>query len=252
MGVRPLPRSQYPIRCGLTFTSSPVVDGDFVRELPELELSAGNVAKGIDTLIVSHTLDEASMFVPRTVNSGVIDSVIDHYFSSYSPTANAIKERYLSSPSYKDDRARMRDLYQFMTFTCHARWIAEHFPGKTYSMQYSRNGGLHGSDIMADFYPGIKPGFTAYLSGMNDKNIASFAPSFQAYLLSHARTGDPNTFKAADAPLWPKVTMGSTMTNVLNVTDKAQPYELVADEVTKAEDCDFWKEQLAAMTKELA
>jgi carboxylesterase type B len=185
------------------------------------------------------------MFVPAKVEEKDIKGVIDHYFGTSAPAASAITKQYAS---ITDPKARIKSLFQFSTFTCHSRFISEGFKGKTYNLQYARGTGIHGSDIAADFYnPG---GFSqSSLSTFGDRTFGTFAATFQSYLTSHARSGDPNKFREKGAIEWPIVTLGSTLGNVLNATDKG--FELVSDQKTKAEDCDFWKDVVAGMTSGL-
>lgn len=215
----------------------PAVDGDYVRQEASLELTAGNVAKNVESIINSHVLDEAQLFVPATVNESVIDAVLQHYFASSPTTIAAIKKHYAA---IADPKARIKQIYQFSTFSSHNRFITEAYPGKTYNMQYSRGTGIHGSDIPADFY---KPGI------FDSKAAKKIGSQFQAYLLSHARTGDPNKERDAATVEWPKVRIGPTLAPVLNVTDSG--FALIEDPATKKADSEFWRETLAAFTQEL-
>jgi hypothetical protein len=68
--------------------------------------------------------------------------------------------------------------------------------------------------------------------------LAALAPKCQAYLVSHARLGDPNKFKAVGTIEWPKVTSGPTFRNVLNVIDDG--FVLISDAANTEADCGFW------------
>lgn len=203
----------------------------------------GNVAPGIESIINSHVIDEAAMFVPSTVDDATVNAVLDHYFGT-SPEARAAIAKKFSTIS--NAKARIKSLYQFATFTCSNRFISEGFPGKTYNLQYSRGSGFHGSDISADFYM-PKSGFD--FSTLTDRTFGTFATTFQAYLLSLSRTGNPNTLREKGSIEWPVVTMGPTLTGVMNATDHG--FELIADEKTREDDCGFWKDVLAGMTSSL-
>jgi carboxylesterase type B len=186
------------------------------------------------------------MFVPPKVEEKDILATVNHYFGTSPEAAAAVTKQYASIPDLK---ARIKAFFQFSTFTCHNRFISEGLKGKTYNLQYSRGSGIHGSDIGADFY-NKDAGFSASsLSTMGDRTFGTFAATFQSYLTSHARSGDPNKFRETGAIEWPLVTMGPVFGNVLNATDKG--FELVSDQKTKAEDCDFWKDVLAGMTSSL-
>jgi hypothetical protein len=203
----------------------------------------GNVVPGIKSIINSHVIDEAAMFTPSTVDEAVINAVLDQYFGTSPATKSAILAKYSTIPNAK---ARIKSLYQFSTFTCSNRFISEGFPGKTYNLQYSRGTGIHGSDIAADFYI-PKTGFD--FATLTDRTFGTFATTFQSYLLSHARTGSPNTLREKGSIEWPHATMGPTITGVMNATDRG--FELIADETTREEDCGFWKDVLAGMTSSM-
>jgi hypothetical protein len=205
---------------------------------------AGNVAPGIESIINSHVIDEAAMFVPSTVDDTTINAVLDYYFAT-SPEAKAAIVKKFSTIS--NAKARLKSLYQFSTFTCSNRFISEGFPGKTYNLQYSRGTGIHGSDIAADFYMPKSGLDLMTLTG--DRTFSTFATTFQAYLLSLSRTGNPNTLREKGSIEWPVVKMGPTLTGVMNATDHG--FELIADEKTREEDCGFWKDVLAGMTSGL-
>jgi hypothetical protein len=243
----------------LISTNRPAADGDFVRQVPELEMAsgmydqaieythvlmiAGNIAPGIESIINSHVIDEGQMFVPAKVEEKDITAVINHYFGTSPATAAAITKRYAPIPDLK---ARIKSLFQFSTFTCHSRFISEGFKGKTYNLQYARGSGFHGSDINTDFY---NKDTQSFLSTLMDPTFGTFATTFQTYLLSHARTGDPNKLREKGSIEWPLVNWGPVLGNVLNATDKG--FELISDQVTKAEDCDLWRDVVAGMTSSL-
>jgi hypothetical protein len=203
----------------------------------------GNIAPGIESIINSHVIDEGKMFVPAKVEEKDITAVISHYFGTSPATASAITKRYSSIPDLK---ARIKSLFQFSTFTCHSRFISEGFKGKTYNLQYARGSGLHGSDIGADFY---NKDTESFLSKLGDPTFGSFATTFQTYLLSHARTGDPNKLREEGSIEWPIASWGPVLGNVLNATDRG--FELISDQMTKAEDCDLWRDVVAGMTSGL-
>ena len=46
-----------------SFNVGPAVDGSFVRQLPALELASGSYNKDVDALLISHTANEATLFV---------------------------------------------------------------------------------------------------------------------------------------------------------------------------------------------
>lgn len=112
----------------------PTPDGKFIRQMPVLELSTGNFWKGIQSVILSHTADEASLFVNGAIQtdaqfSGFLDGVFPNYTRSggvnakieafYPPLGGSKKSKYASQS------ARVTDFLRDGCFTCHIRckWI---------------------------------------------------------------------------------------------------------------------------------
>jgi carboxylesterase type B len=143
---------------------------------------------------------------------------------------------------FKDEKERFIQYMQFQFFTCHVRTITSAYKDKSWVAQYSRGTGKHGMDMQADFYNsgGSPP--------KGDPGFAQFAPTYQDYLLSHARTGNPNTLgKKSAAILWPKVKFGDTFGDVLEAGKNG--FWIIEDQLTKAQDCDVWTDILAGITK---
>lgn len=81
--------------------------------------------------------------------------------------------------------------------------------------------------------------------------FGSFAQAYQSYLTSHARTGDPNTFKKTvnlpPAITWPKPgTAGDKFSGVLDAGDLG--FRLIEDGQTARGRCGFWVQVAAAVT----
>lgn len=108
----------------------PTPDGQFIRQMPVLELSTGNFWKGIQSVILSHTADEASLFVNGAIQtdaqfSGFLDGVFPNYTRSggvnakieafYPPLGGSKKSKYASQS------ARVTDFLRDGCFTCHIR-----------------------------------------------------------------------------------------------------------------------------------
>jgi hypothetical protein len=228
------------------------VDGTFVRQLPVLELASGNYIKSLESLVVSHVADEARMFVQNNMNNDSDFQSLVTYNFGVSPDKlpainNAIIQKFpspLIAKTFKSQRDRTIDFVQYSVFTCNARFISEAYKGKTYNIQYSRGNGMHGSDIMADFF--VPGSVSAMATSFSDKTWSTFAPQFQSYLTSHARSGDVNKFRAPGTIEWPLSVFGPTISKVLNATNTG--FELIEDSKTRADDCDFWRDAYAGMT----
>jgi carboxylesterase type B len=183
--------------------------------------------------------DEAQLFLPLVANETVFQDVIDYYWGSYPPASRAIHQKFPLAKYNGSQTARLKAFYQFATFTCNTRFIANGF--KTYNLQYSHGTGLHGSDVPADFYNNE--------TNSDDPTFGTFARSFQSYLVSHARTGNPNKLRDAGAINWPLVEKGRVFGDVLEAGNAG--FRLIDDQLNKAEDCDFWLHLARNMTDEL-
>jgi hypothetical protein len=234
------------------FGFGPSADGQFVRQLAALELATGNFAKSIESLIVSHVPNEATMFVHGQPNNTIFRGYQEYIYGNNIVLTDAIAERFpLPSPNqkYQNNNDRFAAMLQLTSFTCNTRWITEAYKGKTWNVQYSAGGGFHGSDVGATFYgsPNTMDSIVStMLGGLGiGAELKQIGPVYQSYLISHARTGDPNQLKEKSAMVWPKVSQGPLFSNVLNV---ARPFSLITDNVNSAEDCDFFLDVFSSAT----
>jgi carboxylesterase type B len=195
----------------------------------------GHVVKGVESIIVSHTLDEGKMFVPSDTSDAAFEKVLRYFWGSSNSSIDAIKKQYLVS-KFPSEKERFRAFLNWSTFLCATRYIPDAYKNKTYNMVYSQGAAVHGSDIGTTFYDAT--GVMGMATKLFNPKYADLAPKYQAYLTSHARSGDPNTFKAGGTVEWPKVSLGGTFGNVLNVTDNG--FALISDPANKEEDCAFW------------
>ena len=196
----------------------------------------------MESIIVSHTLDEGKIFVPSDTSEKSFDKVLNFFWSGSQRTTEAIKQQYAVS-KFPSERERFRIMYNHGTFLCATRYIADAYKGKVYNMVFSQGAGTHGSDIGATFYA------PNALMDLFRPGYAKIASSYQSYLISHARSGDPNKYRITTGTIdWPKVTYGPSFSNVLNVTDNG--FALIKDEANTESDCGFWTKTLEELTKE--
>lgn len=224
--------------------------------------TTGNYWKGIQSVIISHVSDEADLFVPPgVVTDEQFNTLLNATLPAYAVPAgiiDAIDARYppvmSSGSNYTLERDRLRDYIGESSFQCNSRFLTDAYDGKNYNLQYSVTPGLHGTDLLPTFYNlnldldvfghdvpfPLVPGF------------GSFAQAYQSYLVSHARSGDPNTYKKTlnipPAITWPKPgsSKADEITSVLNAFDLG--FSVVTDSVTSEARCDFWRQAQAALT----
>ncbi|KAL8835780.1 MAG: hypothetical protein Q9170_003174 [Blastenia crenularia] len=202
------------------------------------------------------------MFVPINVQTDKdFSDFVDSVFVSYAKKGGvnaAIEARYppvMSIPpgNYSSEHARLKDVLQDSTFVCNIRDLSNAYTDKNYNLKYSVTPGLHAVDLLPTFY-----NLNLDLDAFGDAlpypllpGFGAFAQAYQSYLTSHARSGDPNTYrKKLSIPAtitWPKPgASGDAFTQVLNVGDVG--FRLITDGQSAKSKCDFWLNVAAAVT----
>ena len=245
-----------------TVAVGPSADGKLIRQLAVLEYASGNYYKGVDSLILSHVSDEAFYFVPTDVTTDAhFSAFVSEFFPTYAKSAgvNAVIEaRYPPATSAKSNYStefdRTKALLAESSFQCNIRYLTDAYDGKNYNIRYAVTPGLHGADLLPTFYDlnlDLKAlGQTAPFALI--PGFGSFAQAYQSYLVSHARSGDPNKYaKVLNVPPaihWPKPGNSSAdvITDVLNAGDLG--FSVVSDGQTKESVCGFWREVAATLT----
>ena len=245
-----------------TFAVGPAADGNLIRQLPALEFTSGKFYKGIDSLILSHVSDEAFIFVPPDVTTDAqFATYVAEVFPPYAQSAGvnaAIDAHYppvmSGTSNYTTEFNRIKALLAESSFQCNVRYLSDAYDGKNYNLQYSVTPGFHATDLLPTFYD-LNIDLTALGNDVQYPLIpgfGSFAQAYQSYLVSHARSGDPNKFaKPLNIPAainWPKAGSSSanTLTNVLNAGDLG--FSVISDQETTESACGFWREVAAAVT----
>ncbi len=246
------------------FAVGPAADGNLIRQLAVLEYASGNFYKGVNSLILSHVSDEAFIFVPSDVTTDAqFSTYVSEVFPPYAQSDgvnSAIEARYppvMSGKSnYTTEFDRTKALLGDSSFQCNVRYLSDAYNGKNYNLQYSVTPGFHATDLLPTFYD-LNIDLTALGNSTPFPIIpgfGSFAQAYQSYLVSHARSGNPNTYaKVLNVPPtinWPKAGSSSAnvLTNVLNAGDLG--FSLVSDNETTESACNFWREVAAAVTNQ--
>lgn len=254
----------------------PSPDGSWVRQLAPLELAQGtrplsrpylpnsllmplpgNFFPSVN-LILSHVNDEAGAFVPLSMRDNEdFTSTVEFIFSAYAKRAgitSSIFARY-GEKNYTTAFERFKAFLADSSFNCNIRYLTDAYEGKTWNLKYSVLPALHATDLLPTFYSlnldldsfgksvpyPLVPGFGA------------FSQAYQSYLVSHARTGDPNTYrKKFSAPptlAWPKPdSSGDRVEGVLQAGNLG--FSVISDGQARRETCDFWREIMEAVTRE--
>lgn len=75
------------------------------------------------------------------------------------------------------------------------RYLNDTYDGKNYNLQYSVTLGLYATDLLPTFYDLSLNLSAIEINLLLIPGFGDFAQGYQSYLISHARTGDPNTYK---------------------------------------------------------
>ncbi|KAK4190954.1 putative esterase and lipase [Podospora australis] len=249
-----------------TFAIGPTPDGKFIRQLPVLELASGKFW-GIDSMILSHVADEASLFVSGAVQtdaqfSGLLTSVFPDYTLASGINAK-VEEAYpplngINKSRYATQTSRVTDFLRDSCFTCHVRHLTEAYgDNKVWTLQYSVFPAQHATDLIPTFFS------TAFTSGSFLDDLAMFfvpvlgvmvagiSTVMQSYFASYITTGDPNTNrKLLNIPptiRWDHpVSKGEQMKAVLDIGSWG--LKTVSDDKNEKTPCDFWRQFGAAVT----
>lgn len=243
------------------FVVGPSTDGSLIRQAPQLELVSGNYYKGLDSLLVSHTSDESTLFVDGHVrNDADFTQFLHMLFPSYAQNTGlnaAIETQYPpvggGDGPYETQGDRVRAFVRDSSFTCNARYLAEAFSGRSYAMQYSITPGWHATDLLPTFWStGLAASPLGTALGIALPFLSAFSFAYKSYLTSFARSGDPNTHRARiSVPLtinWPvaDVGAGERIGNVVNAGNLG--FRLINDDTNQKQPCGFWVDLLAGMT----
>lgn len=245
-----------------TFAVGPSADGNLIRQLPALELASGNYQKDVKSLILSHVSDEAFIFTPLNVQTDAeFNSLIQEELPPYAQTSGvnaAIEARYPpvmtgTVHNYSTEFDRTKAFLGDSSFQCNVRYLTDAYSGKNYNLQYSVTPGFHATDLLPTF-SNLNLDLTALSKNLSIPLVpgfGAFAQAYQSYLVSHARSGDPNTYKKTvnvpPAINWPKPNSnGDEISGVLNAGDTG--FSVISDPETKESVCDFWRQVQAAIT----
>ncbi|OCK76786.1 alpha/beta-hydrolase [Lepidopterella palustris CBS 459.81] len=231
---------------------NPAPDGKYFRQHATLEYAQGHYWTSLDSVIPSHVIDEAELFVnPDITTDEQFDAYLRAVWPPYAVAGGIVSEieaRYPAVNSthspYKTEKDRMKAVSAQENFLCSTRALTTAYADKTYNVQFSAGDGTHGSDILPTWW---NPYLTLNVLGIPIPfwivtGNAGVSKAYQSYLVSHAMTGDPNSnrliFNLPPTIQWPKVGSGGSFTNVLNVTNSG--FELITDESYNKTICDFW------------
>lgn len=219
----------------------------------------------LDSIIISHTSSEGSMFAIKEITSDdLFANFLYELFPEYtSPLVDEMIEFYPIEPYSKlpfPQKARLATFIRDAVITCNVRWVASAYnprPGAeaqpgSYVLDWDTLPKMHGGDLLAHFLP-LKFG------PITIDNY--FAKVYRNYFISFYKTGNPNTWRRPGfgwhRRKWNKVgNVGPTdhdipfMSKVMrahhgNLIDWS--FESSLDYHIPQQTCDFWLDVQSAM-----
>lgn len=221
---------------------------------------------GLESIMVSHVLDEAGSFTPKWINSNpTFETFLDNLFPEphLADVKQEIRAQYNCTSKYNQNwNLCASDLIRDVAFTCNTRQLFDAYPKKAYMMQYSfpypgvDSPTRHASDLIPTFwYRGFdlvtmlkNPDF----GNLTAANAAKFALAVEAlsinyrsYIRDYAIYGNPNKRHRGLFKLqWPLATDGEQIQNVINVRyvkKNLHPFfGLISDTINTKTTCAFW------------
>lgn len=235
------------------FSLGASVDGKMIRQAATLELNQGNYWKNLSSLILSHTSRESNIFVDGHIHNDTdLHDFILQIAPTYSDRFGLVQEALDHYPSidsgngtYKNELERSRALINEYAFVCNTRYLMDAYNGKTWNFEYAIEPGYHATDtapLFFDYYWNINLFGKTYTIPI-EPTFGGFAKSYQSYLSSHARVGNPNTFRDAGSHPgtveWPRPdNSGDAIKNVLQA--HKLKFRVVDDGLLNRSTCDFW------------
>ncbi|KAK1148709.1 hypothetical protein N8T08_008594 [Aspergillus melleus] len=216
--------------------SSPVPDGEYIRYPALFEYAKGNTWKNIESVIVSHVIDEASLGLPDPIPKDQVEAFVSNNLpANATEQTKRIASLYESLYANSTEKEMLWALYNDLLYTCNIRAVLKTFPSSAWAFQFSFLDGVvngkHGSDMPATWY---------------NKNLQNRAEplfgDFQRYVTNHARTGNPNTPRSKNHELayWPEVRglEEDVVGNVLNMSNWR--FGVIHDGQMRRSFCDAW------------
>ncbi|KAJ7651194.1 Alpha/Beta hydrolase protein [Roridomyces roridus] len=180
-----------------TFSTVPVIDGEFIVQRPTLSLLEGCV-NGQALLSITNTF-EGTIFVNQTTGLTAAEYSLALFPKFTQTQANIVSQLYAGLGT---DVFQVNAIQSESIFVCPTYYMQHAFFGRSFKGEFAIPPGLHGSDV-AYYFPsaGGLPPFN------NTQFIDAFAQSFTSFIINH----DPN-IKVSNTitPQWNKFVAGNT------------------------------------------
>ncbi|KAF2149660.1 alpha/beta-hydrolase, partial [Myriangium duriaei CBS 260.36] len=194
------------------FPVGPALDNTLIKHLPAIALAKGLFWKNLDSLIVSHTTNEAKSFTPDITTPKQFDDFLAEFIreDDLANVRAAIQAQYPVSggPWGSDQKQRVAAVIRDAIFVCNTRQLFDAYSGSvsTYMMEYgfpTQGSAVHASDLVPTFWNrafDLSSFFVKFLC--QDKDLAwiassmmkQLAPFYQRFLAGFSINGNPNLF----------------------------------------------------------
>ena len=215
------------------FSYNPVIDGDFVTDMPAKAFGDGRFIK-VPTVFGS-TNDEGTIFTPHTLKDakGATDFFRNNWPALTDAQLDEMSDKYAFDPDKPADPAapgaywhRPSVAYGEVRYICAGVYLADTVAkangGNAWSYRYdvidpaaipSGNNCSHGAELPAVW--GAPPSGAPKSLFTDNKNIV---PVVQGYWTSFIKHFDPSTERDAGAPVWDKFTGKNRIVLTANAT----------------------------------
>ncbi|KAJ7651129.1 Alpha/Beta hydrolase protein [Roridomyces roridus] len=211
-----------------TFSTVPVIDGEFITQRPTLSFLEGKV-NGEALLSVTNTF-EGTVFVNQKVDVEAGPYSLELFPKFTSTQADTVATLYggLGTDLFQADAIQGESI-----FICPTYYMLHAFPGKSFKGEFAIPPGLHGNDVAYYFPGGVAPPFN------NTDFINAFAQSFTSFIINL----DPND-KVSNTitPSWNEYVLGNTemLFNKTNATPGLPVVQPFGTSAALLERCQFW------------
>ncbi|KAI9163608.1 Secreted lipase [Paramyrothecium foliicola] len=231
----------------------PTPDGGWIRDHNAFELESGNYWKDLDSVVVTHVINEGGLFVrggsltdrdiSANLNASYANAEVVAAIEKFYPPVNST-----NSP-YRTGVERQTAILSDSIFLGNYRRIAEAFAGRTFVSSRTRGNAGHGDDNRPTWYnPTLKNGSTPLPEIIGDGVVSQ---AWQSYLVSFAVTGNVNPLRNESQTIrWPRFcTASRERLTTLEIADDG--FKLIQDPLGTKSVANFWSEQLRKLVQDL-
>ncbi|KAK4998932.1 hypothetical protein LTR66_001922 [Elasticomyces elasticus] len=228
-----------------TFYYGPVVDGKFIRRLPDQEFKLGNFYKV--PLLVDHDAYEGYIFSNMSVNTQAAETMDAAVLFPYAgPSFFSRLYQLYPASDYNSTFFQRQTWFGDFIINCPTYYMATAFTDQAYNasavfkLTFAAGAQLHAA---------TRPFLNSNTIGWPSANNQTLAQIMSSYWISFVVTKDPNPLKAPNAPSWPSYMSGGKGTaadgesvgfNTLSVTYNSI---VVRGDPDASAKCDFFSSQ---------